>query len=261
MSSDREDYQQDIGAALVEAIERSWSASKTTLKLRVWDVMRDAGYDVPRLEEGISNDISAERRRKGRQQPGPYNRPPKQLEKKFESIAKYIVAKPTKKGGAATVRYELQGPIEKHGKDDLTQAELEAWGRLLANGVRAHHGQRLIADLNATGGGSGTHSGGVSDRYRAAYTSYQLALSRLPREMWPIIEELVRGGGASLTIGRWLLPKIKDEKYLRGAGRAFIKVVAMFLVDQEIKDRGLRKTLNENNALLTIDREQKARSK
>ena len=260
MTSDRDDYQQDIGAALAEAIERSWSASKTTLKLRVWDVMREAGYDLPRLEETIAAEIEDERRRTGRQQPGPYNRPPKALERQFERIAKDVIAGPTQSGGHATVKYELQGPIERHGRADLTQAELEAIARFVANGIRATRGPKLVASLDSSGGGGTSAHGGVRDADRLAYTSHQLALSRLPREWWPVLHQLIEGGATTLAIGRWLLPSVRTEASLRVAGRAFLKVVATVLLDHEIKDRGLRNGgTSARNALNQIDRERRNR--
>ena len=231
------DYQQDIGAALAEAIERSAKAPRLTQKLQVWAVLLKAGYDVPRLERAIHDEMADERRRKGRQQHGPYNRPPKELEKQFEAVVRQVAdgrgefvtdtstKTKAKKGVPLEVRYVLEGPVKHHAHADLTEAEFTAWREFI------DCGHIVLRGLN------NGHYAGVHDDDRLAYTEYQLTLSQLPEDMQPAMRAVVEGKATAIQLGQWLLPSISDAAMRRAAGRTFIKIAGMLLLDLKMRNQ------------------------
>ena len=234
----RDSTPDDLPQALIETIERSVQSSPRVVRARLWATCERFGVDTKKLVSAVREDITAERKRgKGRQRRTEYNEPPAELQRRFESVHADTVVPGTKKGAPASVRYRLQGPIEKY-KTDFAQAELEAFVRAIENGLAAAR-QNVTSGYGEGGGGGSKRAGGVIDRQRLAYTTHQHNLSQIPRAWWPIFHRLIEGGITVHEIGQWVLPGVRHEATLRGAGRAALQMMGYVLADVEIKRNGL----------------------
>tara|TARA_R110002095_G_C4245585_1_gene239426 strand:- start:2769 stop:3551 length:783 start_codon:yes stop_codon:yes gene_type:complete len=228
----------ELSDELLQTLERSIGASPKVFRQRVWRTLDAHGVEIGPLVAKIREDIATERKRgKGRQRRTEYNEPPAELQRRFESVHADTVVPGTKKGAPASVRYRLQGPIEKY-KTDFAQAELEAFVRAIENGLAAAR-QNVTSGYGEGGGGGSKRAGGVIDRQRLAYTTHQHNLSQIPRAWWPIFHRLIEGGITVHEIGQWVLPGVRHEATLRGAGRAALQMMGYVLADVEIKRNGL----------------------
>ena len=225
---------------VVEIIER-WVRSKgkpQTLRLRLHNhLVRNECFDMPELETAITEAIEFERSTKGRQQPGPLNEPPAKLQREFESLRRIGTQKIEKGTPEAPLR--LEGPVDRYGRKDLSEAQMAALVGHMQCILKATRGPRITTSWDSSGGSSGARHGGVHDKDRVAFTRYHNVRTRLPEEWGPVMDRLAEGAITAVEIGRWLVPDAKSEKELRVAARAWIKSLAMLLLDMEITSRQL----------------------
>lgn len=253
------DMPDGLQVALLATLERSAGATPRVFRQRVWATLDAHGVKIGPIVERIREDIAAERRTgKGRQRRTEYNEPPAAIQRRFEAVHADTVVPGTKKGAPASVRYKLQGPVERY-KTDFGQAELEAFLRAIDNGLAAAR-QNITSAYGDGSGGGGKRGGGVIDRRRLAYVTHQHNLSHMPRAWWPVFHRLIESGITVMEIGRWILPQVSDERALRGAGRAVLKMMAQTLADIEIKRRGLENGEKPDRRMIDqIRREKQAR--
>tara|TARA_R110000824_G_scaffold95990_3_gene230313 strand:+ start:300 stop:1085 length:786 start_codon:yes stop_codon:yes gene_type:complete len=253
----RDTEDKDLPEALLETLERSAKTTPRVFRQRVWATLDKHGVEIGPLVRQIRDDIASEQRKgKGRQKRTAYNEPPAELQRRFEAVHADTVVPGTKKGAPASVRYRLQGPIEKY-KTDFAQAELEAFVRAIENGLAAAR-QNVTSGYGEGGGGGSKRAGGVIDRQRLAYTTHQHNLSQMPRAWWPVFHRLIESGITVLDIGRWILPGVADPNALRGAGRAVVKMMAQSLADVETKRAGLERGERPDRNLVAQIRREKA---
>ena len=235
--SDNSERTKAFWTTLVQTIERSTRASPRAFRLRIWGVCHQFGVDTPRLIERIQADVAAERKAgRGRVRRTTYNEPPQELRRRFEAIHVETAKQGNGRDRVATSAYQLQGPIEKYGRQDLTQGELEALGRFIANGLRARR-QRVTASYEGGPSGDGRRDGGVHDADRLYYALHELHLSELPPTWRAIAIEIVEGGLTAEQIGARLMPALPNSDARRGAGRHFVKCLAQALEDIERRSR------------------------
>jgi len=246
----------DLPEALLKTLERSASTTPRVFRQRVWATLDKHGIEIGPLVEKIRDDIASERRGKGRQKRTEYNEPPAAIQRRFESVHADTVVPGTKKSAPAAVRYKLQGSIEKY-KTDFAQAELEASVRAIENGLAAAR-QNVTSGYGEGGGGGSKRAGGVIDRQRLAYTTHQHNLSQMPRAWWPVFHRLIESDITVMEVGRWILPQVSDERVLRGAGRAVLKMMSQTLVDIEIKRRGLERGEKPDRRMIDQMRRERA---
>jgi hypothetical protein len=246
--------------AIVATVERSADASPAVQRVRLWATLDKYGLgaDVKKLSAKIKQDIEKERASgRRRQKRTPHNEPPAELRRRFEAVNEVSVTAGTKRA-PGEVRYELQGPVEKY-RTDFSQDELEVLVRAIENGLAAAR-QNVTSSYGESLGGGGRRDGGVQDRQRLAYVTHQHNLAHMPRAWWPVFSALVESSITIMDIGRWVLPGIADERVLRGAGRAFVKMLAQSLLDVEIKRRGAeRGEKPDRNMVNQMRRERAAR--
>ena len=253
----RDTEDKDLPEALLETLERSAKTTPRVFRQRVWATLDKHGVKIGPLVRQIRDDIASEQRKgKGRQKRTEYNEPPAELQRRFEAVHADTVVPGTKKGAPASVRYRLQGPIDKY-KTDFAQAELEAFVRAIENGLAAAR-QNVTSGYGEGGGGGSKRAGGVIDRQRLAYTTHQHNLSQMPRAWWPVFHRLIESGITVLDIGRWILPGVADPNALRGAGRAVVKMMAQSLADVEAKRAGLERGERPDRNLVAQIRREKA---
>lgn len=224
---------------VVEIIER-WVRSNgkpKTLKLRLHNhLVRNECFDMPELEAKIAEAIEYERKTKGKQQAGPLNEPPARLQREFESLRRVGATEAEKASPDAPK--QLQGPVDRYGRKDLTEEQMQALVRWQQCALKAMRGPRVTTSWDATSGG-GTRHGGVRDSDRLAFTKYHATRTRLPQEWGPVMDRLAEGAITAVEIGRWLVPDVKCEKQLRVAARGWVKSLAMILLDFEVSSRAL----------------------
>ena len=229
----------DALEGIVEIFRRSFKAKATpkTLYLRLHNhLVRNECFDMPELEERITELIEHERRTKGKQQPSPLNAPPARLQREFESIRRVGSTKGKKAPEHAPV--QLQGPVEKYGPQDLTEGETLALVRFMQLGAKAASATSpKTTNLLGTGGGSRPR-GGVRDSQRAAFSEFIALRTRFPDTWWEKLDRLVEGRVTAVEIGKWLVPSLKKDESHRAIGRGWIKMLAQQLEYLERMERG-----------------------
>ena len=248
----------DALEGVVEIIERCMraKAKPKTLQLRLHNhLVRNECFDMPALEQRITEEIEFERRTKGKQQPSPLNAPPARLQREFESIRRVGSTKASKPAQPAPM--QLQGPVEKYAPQDLTDGETRSLVNFMQLGLRAiRETSPKTTNLLGTGGGSRPR-GGVRDSQRAAFAEFMALRTRFPDGWWEKIDRLVEGRVTAVEIGKWLVPSLKKDESHRAIGRAWIKMLAQQLEYLERMERGLHRGPNVTTLQTQAKRERR----